>query len=83
MPVPRLRCGVAVPLWFPVTLQLMVDLGVMFAPAHAQGRVWKVLAAAPERGDGSAERPFRTISQAADLAMPGDEIIVGPGLYRE
>ena len=34
-------------------------------------------------GDGSKEHPFRTIQQAADIAMPGDEVLVAPGIYRE
>jgi len=38
--------------------------------------------AAPN-GDGTRERPFRKIQQAADVAMPGDEIIVAPGVYHE
>ncbi len=33
--------------------------------------------------DGTRERPFGTISQAAAIASPGDEIIVFPGIYRE
>ena len=33
--------------------------------------------------NGSKEAPFATISQAAAAAMPGDEIIVAPGIYRE
>ena len=33
--------------------------------------------------DGSREYPFRTISEAAQVALPGDEIIVFPGIYRE
>lgn len=33
--------------------------------------------------DGSKEYPFRTISRAAELAMPGDTIIVREGEYRE
>lgn len=37
----------------------------------------------PFPGDGSRERPFRTIQQAADAAMPGDEVLVAPGVYRE
>ena len=39
--------------------------------------------AATLAGDGSEKRPFKTISQAAAVAMPGDEILVAPGVYRE
>ncbi len=34
-------------------------------------------------GDGSAAHPYRTISDAARAAFPGDEIVVAPGVYRE
>ncbi len=34
-------------------------------------------------GDGSAERPFKTITEASNLAKPGDEVLVFPGVYRE
>lgn len=33
--------------------------------------------------DGTKKRPFRTISKAAFLAMPGDRVIVHEGEYRE
>ena len=36
-----------------------------------------------ERSIGSREYPFRTIGEAAACAMPGDEIVVAPGVYRE
>lgn len=36
-----------------------------------------------DRQDGSRTFPFATISQAAALARPGDEVVVFPGLYRE
>ena len=38
---------------------------------------------ASREGDGSKERPFRYINEAANVAMPGDEVIVAPGIYRE
>ena len=38
---------------------------------------------AARSGDGSAQHPFKTISQAAAVAMPGDEVVVAPGIYRE
>ena len=34
-------------------------------------------------GNGSKEMPFRRINEAARVAMPGDEVLVAPGVYRE
>ena len=34
-------------------------------------------------GDGTKERPYRKIGDAAKLAQPGDEVLVAPGVYRE
>ena len=34
-------------------------------------------------GDGIKEKPFKRINQAAEAAMPGDEVLVMPGVYRE
>ena len=34
-------------------------------------------------GDGSKDKPFKHIQQAAIKAMPGDEVLVAPGVYRE
>jgi hypothetical protein len=34
-------------------------------------------------GDGSENRPFRYINDAARVAVAGDEVIVKPGIYRE
>ena len=34
-------------------------------------------------GDGTIGKPFCTIQAAADAAMPGDEVVVFPGIYRE
>lgn len=36
-----------------------------------------------KEGTGTKEEPFRTISQAAEIARAGDEIIVADGIYRE
>ena len=45
--------------------------------------VYYVNAAAERDGDGSRERPFRQVNDAARIARPGDEVIVAPGIYRE
>ena len=37
----------------------------------------------PGVGNGTCEKPFSTISQAAAVANPGDEVLVAPGVYRE
>lgn len=34
-------------------------------------------------GDGSIAHPFKTISEAADIAKAGDIVLVAPGVYRE
>ena len=34
-------------------------------------------------GNGTKERPFKHIQDAASTAQPGDEVLVGPGIYRE
>ena len=39
--------------------------------------------AASDANDGSAERPFKTIQRAADLAAPGTRVRIHAGLYRE
>ncbi len=44
---------------------------------------YHVSAGVRRSGDGTKERPFKTISEAARLALPGDEVTVAPGIYRE
>ncbi|MDD5899968.1 MAG: right-handed parallel beta-helix repeat-containing protein [Lachnospiraceae bacterium] len=34
-------------------------------------------------GNGTKDYPFQTISEAAKAALPGDEVLVAPGVYRE
>lgn len=38
---------------------------------------------AAKDGNGSIDRPFRRINDAAKLALPGDDVLVAPGIYRE
>ena len=42
-----------------------------------------VNASAAKDGIGSKESPFKSINEAAKLALPGDEVLVAPGVYRE
>ena len=44
---------------------------------------WYVNQSASCQGNGSEARPFTRIQDAASLALPGDEILVAPGIYRE
>ena len=44
---------------------------------------WYVDQSVSFQGDGSKERPFSRISDAAALALPGDTVLVAPGVYRE
>ena len=45
--------------------------------------IYYVNGAALCEGDGSQERPFKRIGDAAKVAVPGDEVIVAKGVYRE
>ena len=45
--------------------------------------IYYVNANAEVSGDGSQEKPFKTMSEAACLAVAGDEVVVAPGVYRE
>ena len=47
------------------------------------GRSYYVDAAVTQSGDGSSEKPFKRIQEAADIALPGDEVVVKTGIYRE
>ncbi len=46
-------------------------------------KTYFVNSAAPADGTGSKERPFRHMNDAAQMAQPGDQILVEPGIYRE
>ncbi len=57
-------------------LTLLVSAGISAKEYH-------VSVNGNDRDNGSASKPFRTISQAARMAMPGDVITVHSGIYRE
>ena len=55
---------------------------VIFISA-AQATDFYVAKTGSDNNDGSADSAFLTINKAASLAMPGDEVIVHEGIYRE
>ena len=46
-------------------------------------RIYHVALTGNDAWEGSKEKPFRTISKAADLAEAGDRVVVHEGIYRE
>lgn len=50
---------------------------------HASGGTYHVAKDGSDSNDGSVRKPFFTIQRAADVAQPGDTIIVHEGVYRE
>lgn len=44
--------------------------------------IYHVSARAGRGGDGTREKPFQTITEAAKIACAGDEVLVAPGVYR-
>lgn len=46
-------------------------------------REYHVAIVGNDRQEGTANLPFRTISKAATVAMPGDRVVVHEGVYRE
>jgi hypothetical protein len=59
--------------------------GLAWVCPAAGATTWHVLGSTGDDGNtgASVDAPLRTIQRAADLAQPGDEIIVHGGIYRE
>ena len=54
--------------------------------SYPHGRTWHVDNQAPnasDDNDGTEATPFETINRAAQLALPGDTVLVSKGIYRE
>ncbi|MHC4687709.1 MAG: DUF1565 domain-containing protein, partial [Planctomycetota bacterium] len=62
-------------------LALIVLVGLL---AHSlSAREYHVSVNGSDKNDGSASKPYKTISAAAQVAQPGDVITVHKGTYRE
>ncbi|MBN1281027.1 MAG: DUF1565 domain-containing protein, partial [Candidatus Thermoplasmatota archaeon] len=68
-----------------ITLLLTAGVGVFsFSSSRADSVIVYVNTAYPyPTGDGTANRPYRTIQQGIDAANPGDSIYLFKGLYNE
>lgn len=58
-------------------------LALLVAVPELSGRTLIVAPTGIDSATGSAEAPLRTITKAAELAQPGDTILVRAGVYRE
>src|SRR4051812_50022398 len=47
------------------------------------GSVFHVATTGSDSSEGSQNQPLRTINRAAELAQPGDTVVVHEGVYRE
>ena len=67
----------------PLTPTFVVYTTVLLLATAAQADIFHVATTGSDANLGTRTLPFRTIQHAADLAQPGDTIIVHTGVYRE
>ncbi len=63
--------------------RLITTLSIMLTNCVLYAAEYHVSPAGINGNEGSASKPFKTISAAADVAQPGDVITVHAGVYRE
>ena len=63
--------------------RILTLLLILLPFTQAPGREYHVTTSGSDAADGSLQSPFRTISRAAQLALPGDTVTVHGGTYRE
>lgn len=64
-------------------LNLYLLILVIFNTTLSSGKEYHVSIKGNDTGDGSASKPFKTISTAVKYAFPGDTVTVHAGTYRE
>ena len=60
-----------------------LDVSAQQKPYTSHRMEYHVSVNGDDHNNGSLSKPFKTISEAADVAMPGDVITVHAGIYRE
>jgi alpha-L-arabinofuranosidase len=66
-----------------VTVSLSVFAQKKSPVIHLRGKEYHVSVNGDDKNDGSLSKPFKSITAAANVAMPGDVITVHEGVYRE
>lgn len=66
-----------------IRLLLVTVLFAFLSSSNLSAREYYVHAGAKDAGDGSLDRPFATVQQAADVMKPGDVCLIREGIYRE
>lgn len=64
-------------------LRQAADARASFYRRISMAKTYHVAKTGNDRNKGTKEAPFLTIQRAADVAMPGDSILVHEGEYRE
>ena len=64
-------------------MRLFVSMLVLMAAAVCGAKEYFVSVSGNDRGPGTKEQPFRTMTKAASLAKPGDVVTLRGGIYRE
>lgn len=62
---------------------LFTILVLISLPLPAESRIWVVSMSGSDQAPGTEAEPFRTVSRAAEVAQPGDTVLVMAGTYRE
>lgn len=62
---------------------IFIVMTILTVACSEQSRTLYVDINAPEGGNGSKKHPFQHINDAAQVAQPGDLVLVAPGVYRE
>ncbi len=69
--------------WRRIGQPLVVLLAICMLNSTAVAREYHVSKSGDDANSGSARQPLQTISAAAEVAQPGDTVIVHEGTYRE